>query len=153
MPSKRTYAKILYYSRTFSALSGFAALCVVGAFALNLWLYTSDILASPLVIVAFLFSFIAAVLVIFSMWMTARFLDRFGKAGSRITYADFKRRTFLFWVLFILVTILSVYSLFLFFQYDLFDNLYPLLVAATVGMFVLQFIFIMLWTIVIPNMD
>lgn len=152
MPSSQTYAKMLFYSRSFSILAGLAALCVLVFFGLNLWVYDLESLLSPLDAQALLFSLIAAILVLLSNWIATRFLSRF--TSARTTLRAFKRRTLLLWILFIPAALLSVFSLYLFFQCDL-DHyyLYTFSMASLLGMFVLQFITVIIWTIVSQSLD
>ncbi len=147
MPSTRTYAKMLFYSRSFSILAGLAALCVLVFFGLNLWVYDFESLSLLADTQALLFSLIGAILVLFSTWVATRFLDRF--TSARTTLKDLRRRALLLWLLFIPAAILSGFSIYLFFRCDL-DHfyLYAFSIASVVGMFVLQFITVIIWAIV-----
>jgi hypothetical protein len=142
---------MLFYSRSFSILAGLAALCVLVFFGINVWVYDFEPLMLPLDAQALLFSLVAALLILLSLWIAIRFLDRF--TSARITLRDFRRRTLLLWSLFIPAAVLSVYSLYLFFQLDLDQFLYPFSIASIVGMFVLQLITIIIWTIVSQAID
>ena len=152
MPSTRTYAKMFFYSRSFSILAGLAALCVLVFFGLNLWVYDFESLLSPIDIQALLFSLIGAILVLVSTWVATSFLERFSR--SRTTLKDLRRRALLLWLLFIFTAILGGFSLYLFFQCDL-DHfyLYAFSIASVVGMLVLQFITVIIWAIVSQAID
>ncbi|MFX1475740.1 MAG: hypothetical protein ACFFCO_09745 [Promethearchaeota archaeon] len=146
MPSTRTYARILFYSRSFTILAGLAAVCVLVFFGLNLWVYDLEPLLYPIDTQALVFSLIAALLALLSTWLATRFLNQLGSSRPT-TYRAFRRTTLLLWVLFIPIVFLSVFSLFLFFQTDFEVFLYPLSMAAIAGVIGLQVIFIILWTI------
>ena len=152
MPSSRTYARMLFYSRSISILAGLAALCVLVFFGLNLWVYDLEPLLSLIDAQALFFSLIAALLVLLSNWITTRFLSRF--ASSRTTtLRTFRRRTVQLWLLFIPIAILSGFSLYFFFQCDFDQFLYQLSVASIAGMIGLQSLFIIIFTIVSAAAD